>query len=530
MENQQLEYGLTMRRRDLLKSAAALAPVAQLARGDVPTHLWGGYDFGPGPRVTGRLNQGPFAIEQDQGWFTVATTTPSERPVPNFGRGLVGYAWEESGPSLAARAGRETLEQHVEKMASLPLVDVLYIRCDWRDVQKRPGRLDLSPVWGLTMDAAKRHSRRVAFRVMLSNTVNQPRQLAMPDFVREQVPVVEIGSLPEYGAFQFREPQYHHPAFQKAFREMVGLLAAEFDGNPLVEWIDLMQYGFWGESHTGGLHNPFPDYLTAERTMTTLAGWQIDAFRRTQLAVNTQPDISNVGNREVIDQGVRAGCWLRSDSILVEEPEQIEALANRPPWLAAILENGYFRRYDSGTPGYLPRDTAGINLLEVSMLHVLYLGANYWSLWTEADNVARYHERYPRGLTRLGQRMGYRVRPSWIWQRKRYGIDELVVAFANDGVAGVPGVLHIDVKTSDGRSIAGGTLDAGHPYGGRTRQAAFLLGRELEGHVVHLSASIETKAGIRRPVRWACEQPLEPDGSLQIEVKRQGDRDWRKGI
>src|SRR2546422_9966032 len=28
------------------------------------------------------------------------------------------------------------------------------------------------------------------------------------------------------------------------------------------------------------------------------------------------------------------------------------------------------------------------------------------------------------------------VRPSWVWQRKRYGTDELVVAFANDGVAG----------------------------------------------------------------------------------------------
>ena len=519
-----------MRRRDLLKSAAALAPLGRSARADVPTHLWSGYDFGPGPKVAARLNQGPFGIEQDQGWFTVATTTASERPVPNFGMGLVGYAWEEGGPSLAARAGRETLEQHVEKMASLPLADVLYIRCDWRDVQKRPGRLDLSPVWGLTLDAARRHGRRVAFRVMLSNTVNQPRQLALPDFVREQVPVVEIGSLPEFGSFQFREPRYDHPAFQRACRELVELLAAEFDNNPLVEWIDLMQYGFWGESHTGGLRSPFPDYITAERTMVALAEWQFDAFRRAQLAVNTQPDISDVGNREVIDLAVRAGCWLRSDSILVEEPEQIEELANRPPWLAAILEDGYFRRYDTATPGYLPVDSAGINLLEVSMLHVLDLGANYWSLWTEADNVARYHERFPRGLTRLGQRMGYRVRPSWIWQRKRYGMNELVVAFANDGVAGVPGVLRVDLKTADGRVIAGGGLDAGHPYGGRTRQAAFLLPRELEGQAVHLAAGIETKAGIRRPVRWACEQPLEQDGSLRIEVKRQEDRDWRKGI
>ena len=499
-------------------------------RADVPTHLWAGYDFGPGPRVTERLNQGPFGIEQDEGWFTLAATTPSERPVPNFGLGLTGYTWEEGGPSLAARAGRESLEQHVEKMARLPFVDVLYIRCDWRDVQKRPGRLDLSPVWGLTLDAARRHGRRVAFRVMLSNTVGQPRYLAMPDFVQDKVPVVEIGSLKEYGAFQFREPRYDHPEFQKAFRDLVELLAAAFDGQPLIEWIDLMQYGLWGESHTGGLPSPFPDYLTAERTMVSMARLQLDAFRRAQLAVNTQPDISHVGNREVIDLCVRAGAWLRSDSILVEEPEQIEALANRPPWEAAILEDGYFRRSDSETPGYLPLDRAGVNMLEVGMLHVLDLGANYWSLWTEADNLARYQERYPRGFAQLGRRMGYRVRPSWIWQRKRYGANELVVAFANDGVAGVPGVLRVHVKTPDGAVIAGGGLDAGHPYGGRIRQAAFLLPRELEGRAVHLAAEIETKGGIRRPVRWACEQPLESGGSLRIEIKKWTDADWRKGI
>src|ERR1019366_4743094 len=58
--------------------------------------------------------------------------------------------------------------------------------------------------------------------------------------------------------------------------------------------------------------------------------------------------------------------------------------------------------------------------------HVLDLGANYWSLWTEGANLKRYHERYPRGFTTLQQRMGYRVRPSWVWQRKRYGTSEVV--------------------------------------------------------------------------------------------------------
>ena len=108
---------------------------------EVPTHNWDKYDFGSGPQILDRLNQGPFGIEQDQGWYTVLVTSQSSKPVKNYGLGLVGYSWEEGGPSLAARAGKETLEQHVEKMASLPFVDVLYIRCDWRDVQTVPGKL-----------------------------------------------------------------------------------------------------------------------------------------------------------------------------------------------------------------------------------------------------------------------------------------------------------------------------------------------------------------------------------------------------
>lgn len=519
-----------MRRRDLFKTAAALGALPVGARADVPTHLWAGYDFGSGPQAADRLNQGPFGVEQDDGWFTLAGTTASEGPVPNFGLGLVGYTWEESGPSRAARAGREPLEQHVEQMASLPFVDVLYIRCDWRDVQKQPGRLDLHPVWRLTLDAARRHGRRVAFRVMPSNTVGQPKYLAMPDFVQAKVPIVEIGSLKDSGSFQFREPRYDHPEFQEAFRDLVELLAAEFDQNPLIEWIDLMQYGFWGESHTGGLPSPFPDYLTAERTMTAMARMQIDAFRRAQLAVNTQPDISNVGNREVVDACVRSGAWLRSDSILVEEPEQIEALANRPPWLASILEDGYFRYYDTATPGYLPKDPAGINQLEAYMLHTLDIGANYWSLWTESASLAEYHRLYPRGFTRLRQRLGYRVRPAWVWQRKRYGANELVFALSNDGVAGVPGLLRLSLKTEEGRTIGSGCLDAGHPNGGRIRQAALVVPRDLEGKPVFLSAELESKGGVRHPLRWACEQPLEADGSFRFLVKSQADDNWRKGI
>ena len=48
------------------------------------------------------------------------------------------------------------------------------------------------------------------------------------------------------------------------------------------------------------------------------------------------------------------------------------------------------------------------------------------------------------------------------------------MAFANDGVAGVPGTLRVVTETPDGTVRAGGGLDAGHPHGGRLRQASLL--------------------------------------------------------
>ena len=513
-----------MRRRDLLKGAALL-PLLNRSVMATP-HPDYGREFSCAWSTGDRLDQGPFDIDQDQGWQTVLFTTPSEQPLRNFGLGLVGYTWEESGPSLAARSGRESLEQHVEKISSLPFVDVLYIRCDWRNVQSRPGRLDLDPVWALTLDAARRKGLRVAFRVQLSNESFQPEQIALPAFVRERVPLVNIGRIPGKSNSEYREPRYDHPEFQKAFAELVDLLAAEFDGNPLIEWMDLMQYGFWGEGHTSNFPNPFPDYVTAQRTSLMMTAKQLENWKKTPVAVNTQPDISNVGNRAVVDMAVRAGAWMRSDSIIVEEPIQIDDLANRPAWTAAIMEDGYFRQYDTKK---LERDAAGINMLENYMLHVPDLRANYWALWTEADNLARYNEMYPRAFERLRTTIGYRLRPSWVWQRKRYDTFEVIVCVSNRGAAGVPGVLWLHLESPDKKLSLAGTLDPGYPQGGGLRQASFLLPKGYVGKVL-LSAQLEIRPGVKKPVAWACEQPVNPDGSITVELKSESDAGWRKGV
>jgi len=555
-----------MRRRDFLKAGAVLAGTSSLIASrpmwaDVQDHMWEGYDFGC-PKVTNRLDQGPFGVTQDQGWFTIFSTQPSREHIRNFGTGFVGYTWEENGPALAVQCKQETLEQAVEKMASLPFTDVVYIRCDWRDVQTSPGKLQLAPVWEATWDAAKRHNLGVGFRIQLSSPNIQPQKLSLPDFLKDKVPIVNIGhkSKAHRVNFDFYEPRYDSPEFQKAFTELNELLAARFDGDPHLEFMDLMMYGFWGEGHTNDIPNPFPDYLTAERTFVHMTQLQIDAWKKTPLVVNTQPDISNVGNRQVQDLAVRAGCWLRSDSLIMDEPIQIEELGHRPPWIATVLEDGGNRHYV--LPEFAAEEHACLSQLSPNMLrfvgrdnetkpgdnypnrpggrmespyresagyHALDIGTNYFGLWTEPDNVRRYYDKYPDSLRAMEQRLGYRVRPSLVWQRKRYDTMELIVGIVNDGVAGVPGVLAVYAETPDGRVKVGGNLDAGQPYAGKLRQASIILPKGLEGQQLNLRAELEVK-GVRRRVDWACQQKTNPDGSLTIRLKKASDPNWAKGV
>src|SRR5262249_9105139 len=87
----------SMQRRDFLKRSMAFAVAAELgtskAHGFVPAHNWDKYDFGSGPPVTNRLNQGPFPQYAPEALIptddVVMTTTPSEEVVPNYGKGLI---------------------------------------------------------------------------------------------------------------------------------------------------------------------------------------------------------------------------------------------------------------------------------------------------------------------------------------------------------------------------------------------------------------------------------------------------------
>src|SRR5581483_1494588 len=399
----------------------------------------------------------------------------------------------------------------------------LYIRPTWREVQPKPGKLEFPDYLKQIFDLAKTNDKRIGLRIQMS-APDYWHAPALPDFVLDKVPTVDLvmdpHESPKSGErflknpYTKSQPRFDHPFFQQAFKELVEQMAGEFNGNAIIEFVDTFLYGFWGEGHTWPFpNNPFPDYQTAERTWINMLEVQLENFKKTPLLTNTQPDYSRVGNAEMLDRSVRSFNWIRSDTIFIEN-EQIEALSNRPPWIGAVLEQPL--------PGKLPDKSAeheGISPAENMIAHVMDIGANYWTLWNfhaiNPKTLAAYYESSPAWFDRINRRIGYRVRPSFIWSYEDTGYQGLIIGFANDGIAGVPGVLRVTVETEDGKILKSGCLDAGYPLPGKVRQAQFILPKGTKWQGLKLRAEIEVK-GMTNPVRWACHQKLNDDGTLSL--------------
>ncbi|MEO8064054.1 MAG: hypothetical protein ABI821_15060 [Pseudomonadota bacterium] len=497
-----------MRRREFITAGSVAALLASRRGYGAAVHNFEGYDFGPGPAVADRLDQGPFPTDGFAGWQVVMATTASKEVIPGFGMGLITYLCDEVGPP---RKPGETLEKSLEDLAQFAPGTKLYLRVNWKDVQQRPGRLDLCEHWRIAFDLAKRYDKRLGLRVMMSNPDIEGS--AMPDFVAQRVPMVELGEWLNRRRF---EPRYDDPAFQSAFNELTELLADAYDGHPQVEYVDTAMYGFWGEGHTWPLErNPFPDYATAEATFVRMLDKQLARWKKTPLATNTQPDFSKVGNFELLERSIRSNNWLRTDTIFIEN-EQIEALSNRPAWTGVTVEVPN----SDGSPSSLYLNE-GVTLTDNVIGHVRDVGACYFSLWNwhriRADRLRSYYEKFPDALNNLARSIGFRVRPSWVWTYEAGGDAGLILGVVNDGIAGVPGVLRISVLDAAGRTLSAGGLNPGFPLPGRVRQAKFTLPRGTDWKGLRVKAEIEVKSQ-RYPVRWACKQSLNADGTLTLQA------------
>ncbi|MCQ2176557.1 MAG: twin-arginine translocation signal domain-containing protein [Bacteroidales bacterium] len=515
-----------MKRRDFIKTSAAAGAALGLApvlKSWVPQHNWENYNFGPGPEVKDRLYQGPIPSYDPEDYFgnepeVQMYTMPGKQQINCFGAGLITYI---SGDYGAPKVAGESLETTIDKLFRYPLGTKMYIRPNWRHIQKKAGKLDFDDYWKITMDKSIEYGKRVGIRVMISN----PDSLedALPDFVLKKVPLDKLKGEWKGDPSQ---PRFQHEHYQPRyndyligyFEEMQNLLADKYNGGPELELVDTHLYGFWGEGHAWPYegHN-FASKRDAEAALVKMYEIQNKAWTKVPLCTNVQPDHSGVGTSEIIDRTIRDHNWLRRDTILVDS-ESIEQLANRPSWCAAFVECAMTHGDAATAKVNAQGHPSGDNVIA----HAKDVGANYYSLWSFhsicAENLEAYHKRFPTVLDDLAQNIGYRVRPSFIWHgQDKENKEFLAFGMTNDGIAGVPGVLRLTLFSDDKKVNISGCLDAGYPDVEGVRTAMMYLpdGVKWDSGQLKLKAEVEVK-GQRYPVPFSCSEPLNPDGSLTL--------------
>ena len=159
-----------------------------------------------------------------------------------------------------------------------------------------------------------------------------------------------------------------------------------------------MMYGFWGEGHTSDCEPRSPTTLTAERTFVEMTRLQLETWKKSAAGSEHAARHQPVGNA-VLDIALRGGLLA---AVGQRDPRRTHPDREdlRPAALARRGHGGWL-------PSALPIDTALFSKrapradpIDRTALHVLDMGGNYWSLWTEADNLARYTNAIPRRSTR----------------------------------------------------------------------------------------------------------------------------------
>ncbi len=316
-------------------------------------------------------------------------------------------------------------------MEDIPGLNIIYLRVDWADIEKADGIFDWTYIDNIIDNWSKR-GYKFTFRFV---TYEGPGiRYASPEWVFKDkgAKCREI----EWESENIFEPVYDDPIFLKYFERFLAECAKRFDGNPLVEYMDVSGFGTWGEFHTymgSNITYPF-------ETLKNYVDMSIRNFPNTQLLCNygviVEGPQDDIIQKRMIDYCSQMGVGLRCDSINVkmysemygynslQTPDLYSFFYDKSP---VDLEHEHL----SGTSNERFRD--GFSYLEaLKQAHATYTGFH--------GAISEWYPKYKHLHDYIANRLGY-------W----YFIDGY--ALPNEVYSNATAVLTIDVHNS-GFSVA----------------------------------------------------------------------------
>lgn len=205
-----------------------------------------------------------------------------------------------------------------DTLDDFPGLSTVYLRVPWAFLEPEEGRFN----WTLLDTPAQRwiaKGKRVALRVTCSESW---MALATPEWGGK---AGAKGYSYEFGKGRSDkgwtwDPDFGAPIFLQKLDQFLAALAARYDGNPNVAFVDIGSYGLWGEGHT------FMSSQVSEAEAHELVKKHIDLyvkhFKKTLMCISDDVAGHDKPGRHFpeTDYALYKGVTLRDDSILVQPP------------------------------------------------------------------------------------------------------------------------------------------------------------------------------------------------------------------
>ena len=330
-----------------------------------------------------------------------------------------------------------------------PGLSTVYLRVPWAFLEPEEGKFN----WALFDTPAQRwvaKGKRVALRVTCSeNWIG----FATPEWVKAagaKGTFYQFGKGPTDKGGNW-DPDFGDPIFLEKLDHFLAAMAARYDGNPNVAFIDIGSYGLWGEGHTF-MSSKVPDDLEPG-----IVRKHVDLYRKrfpaTLLCISD--DVSGHDKPGLhfpqTDYALSQGVTLRDDSILVQKPPRHwyhDGMAQAFwPKMPVILEHDHYgSSKQRGAWG-----DGSLLLKSIEDYHASYMSIHWWPR-IELDENRKL-------IDRINRRMGYRLQlREMTWPREiAIGGDFSVsTIWANAGVAPCypGGFMTITLKDDKGGLVA----------------------------------------------------------------------------
>jgi hypothetical protein len=286
-----------------------------------------------------------------------------------------------------------------DTLDDFPGLSTVYLRVPWAYVEPQEGKFN----WALLDTPAQRwiaKGKKISFRISCSESW---LKFATPEWVKNagaKGVFFEFGKGPKENG-PLWDPDFGDPVFLQKLEHFLQAMAARYDGNPAVAFLDIGSYGMWGEGHTMG-SSRVPDER-ADKIVRQHIDLHVKLFPRTRLCISDDVVGPSKPGRHfpLLDYALSKGVSVRDDSICVQPPPNswyhAEMAQEFWPGLPVILEHEH---YGSSKQRNAWGD-GSLLLKSVEDYHASYMSIHWWPRVLLNENRAI--------IEQINRRMGYRL-------------------------------------------------------------------------------------------------------------------------